>query len=211
MKKMISMLFLGVLVIGTSCNSGLGIAGNDPNSVLEKFLNALGKKDMEEAKKYVTKESESFVNMMKMGISMAGENDNQIYKEENVVISDAVIDGDRATINVKDKNSGEGSNFILKKEDGAWKVAFDKASFMEMSGQKMEEGDLQKMQDGFSGKTLEEATDAIQNMNKEDIKKAGEAMDSLKKRYEELNKDGKMDEAMKDATKMLEQMQKQGQ
>ncbi|MEO7314970.1 MAG: hypothetical protein ABIW47_07285 [Ginsengibacter sp.] len=70
-----------------------------------------------------------------MGINIVGENDNQIYKNENVVTSDAMIDGDRATINIKEKDSGEETNFILKKEDGAWKVAFDKASFIEMSGQ----------------------------------------------------------------------------
>lgn len=211
MKKMMSVLFFGVFIIGMGCNSGLGISGNDPNTVLEKFLHALAKKDMNEAEKYVTKESESFVNMMKMGIKMAGESENQIYKEENIVIGDAVIEGDRATINVKDKTSGEGSNFILKKEDGAWKVAFDKASFMEMSGQKMQDGDLEKMQDGFSAEGLKDATEAIQNMNEEDIQKAGKAMDSLKKMYEELNKDGKMDDALKEATKMMEQMQKKGQ
>lgn len=210
MKKMISMLFLGIFLIGTGCNSGLSIGNNDPNTVLEKFLNALAKKDMDEAEKYVTKESESFVNMMKMGIKMAGETENQIYKKEDVEISEAVINGDRATINVKNKESGDGTNFILKKEEGDWKVAFDKASFMEMSGQKMEPGDLENMQNGFSGENLKEATDAIQDMNEEDIKKAGEAIDSLQKKFEELNKDGKMDEAMKEATKMLEQMQKKG-
>lgn len=211
MKNIIALLFLGVFLIGTGCNSGSGISNNNPNEVLEKFLHALGKKDLDEAKKYVTKDSESFLNIMKMGINMAGENANQIYKEENVAISDAVINGDKATIHVKDKNSGEGSNFILKQEDGSWKVAFDIASFMEMSGQKMEEGDLQKIQEGFSGETFKEATDAIQNMNEEDLKKVGQAMDSLKNKYEELNKDGKMDDAMKEATKMLEQLQKKGQ
>ena len=205
------MLFLGVYIIGAGCNSGLGISGNDPNTVLEMFLHALAKKDIDEAKKYVTKDSESFVSMMKMGMSMAGENDTQIYKEENVVISEAVIEGDRASIHVKDKNSGEGSNFILKKENGLWKVAFDIASIMKMSGQKMEEGDLQNMKDAFSGETLKKATDAIQNMSEEDIKKATKAMDSLKQMYEELNKDGKLDDAMKEATKMMEQMQKKGQ
>ena len=208
MKKMMLILFLGVYIFGTGCNSEIGIGDNEPGTVLGKFLDALAKKDIDEAKKYVTKDSEPFLNMMKIGISMAAKNDNQIYKKEDIIISDAVIKGDKATINVKDKNSGHDSHFILKKEDGKWKVAFDPASFIEMSGQKIEDGDLQKMQDLFSGETLKEATDAIQNLNEEDLKKAGQAMDSLKKKYEELNKDGKMDDAMKEATKMLEQMQK---
>lgn len=75
----------------------------------------------------------------------------------------------------------------------------------------MKGGNLENMQDSFSGETLKRATDAIQNMNEEDLKKAVIAMDSLKKIFDELNKYGKMDDAMKESTKMLEQMQKKGQ
>ena len=75
----------------------------------------------------------------------------------------------------------------------------------------MKGGNLENMQDSFSGETLKRATDAIQNMNEEDLKKAVIAMDSLKKIFDELNKDGKMDDAMKESTKMLEQMQKKEQ
>ncbi len=75
----------------------------------------------------------------------------------------------------------------------------------------MKGGNLENMQDSFSGETLKRATDAIQNMNEEDLKKAVIAMDSIKKIFDELNKDGKMDDGMKESTKMLEQMQKKGQ
>ena len=213
MKKLILMLFAGALIIGTGCNSGGGLLGsNDPNTVLDKFLKALSEKDMEEMKKYVTKDSESFVNMMKMGMDMAGEakDDKEIFKQDAVVIGKAVIDGDRATINVKDKESGEGSNFILKKEEGNWKVAFDKASFMEMSGEKMNENSMQDMQN-LSEESMQEAADAMKNFSAEDMEKATKAMDSLKQMYEELNKDGKLDDAMKEATKMMEKMQKKEQ
>lgn len=210
---MILMLFAGALIIGTGCNSGGGLlGGNDPNTVLDKFLEALSKKDMEEVKKYTTKDSESFVNMMKMGMDMAGEakDDKQLFKEDEVIIEKAVIDGDRATINVKDKKSGEGSKFILKKESGDWKVAFDKASFMEMSGEKMDQNSMQEMQE-LNEESLKEATDAMKNFSAEDMEKATKAMDSLKQMYEELNKDGKLDDAMKEATKMMEKMKQQEQ
>lgn len=213
MKNLILMLFAGALIIGTGCNSGGGLmGGNDPNTVLEKFLNAMGKKDIDEVKKYVTKDSESFVNLMKMGMDMAGDakDDKEIFKEEDVVIEKALIDGDRATINVKDKKSGEGSKFILKKENGDWKVAFDKASFMEMSGEKMNENSMQDMQD-LSEEGMQEAAEAMKNFSAEDMEKATKAMDSLKQMYEELNKDGKLDDAMKEATKMMEKMQQKEQ
>ena len=51
----------------------------------------------------------------------------------------------------------------------------------------MKGGNLENMQDSFSGETLKRATDAIQNMNEEDLKKAVIAMDSLKKIFDELN------------------------
>lgn len=210
MKKLILMLFAGALIIGTGCNSGGGLLGsNDPNTVLEKFLHALGNKDMEEVKKYVTKDSESFINLMKMGLDMAGEDEKneEVFNKEDVVIGKAVIDGDRATINVKDKKSGEGSNFIMKKENGDWKVAFDKASFMEMSGEKMNEQNMQEMQE-LNEEGMQEATDAMKNFSAEDMEKATKAMDSLKQMYEEMNKDGKMDDAMKEATKMMEKLQR---
>ena len=213
MKKLTLMFFTGLLMIGTGCNSGGGLLGeNDPNTVLNKFLEALGKQDMEGVKKYVTKESESFVNMMKMGMDMAGEakDEKQLFKEDNVTIDKAVIDGDRATINVKDKKSGEGTKFILKKESGDWKVAFDKASFMEMSGEKMDKKSMQEMQD-LNEESLKEATDAMKNFSPEDMEKATKSMDSLKQLYEELNKDGKLDDAMKEATKMMEKMKQKDQ
>lgn len=213
MKKLILMLFAGALIIGTGCNSGGGLLGsNDPNTVLEKFLHALGNKDMEEVKKYVTKDSESFINLMKMGLDMAGEDEKneEVFNKEDVVIGKAVIDGDRATINVKDKKSGEGSNFIMKKENGDWKVAFDKASFMEMSGEKMNEQNMQEMQE-LNEEGMQEATDAMKNFSAEDMEKATKAMDSLKQMYEEMNKDGKMDDAMKEATKMMEKLQQKEQ
>lgn len=208
---MIFMLLAGTVIFGAGCNSGGGIGGNSPKAVLEKFLSAIGKKDMDEAKKYVTKDSEAFVNMIKMGISMAGDTENEIYKEEDIIIGDAIIDGDKATIPVTNKNNEDKSNFILKKENGKWKVAFNKESMMEMSGQKLEDTDLKDLQEEFSTEDMKAATEALKNMSKEDIEKANKVLDSMKTMYEELNKDGKMDEAMKEATKMLEQMQKTSQ
>ncbi len=210
MKKLILLLFSGALIIGTGCNSGGGLLGSsDPNTVLDKFLKALSEKNMEEVKKYVTKDSESFVNMMKMGMDMAGDakDDKEIFKKENFVIEEAVIEGDRATINVKDKKSGEGSKFILKKENSDWKVAFDKASFMEMSGEKVNENSVQDLQN-LGAESMEEAAEAMKNFSGEDLEKATIAMDSLRQMYEEMNKDGKMDDAMKEAGKMMEKMQK---
>lgn len=119
-----------------SCNKG----GGDPKVVLTSFFDALQKKNIEEAKKHATKESVQMLDMMKMGFDQST-NDvkSDEYDKANLEFGEAKIDGDKATVPVKEKKSGESTNFTLKKEDGAWKVAFDKATMMEMAGEKMKE------------------------------------------------------------------------
>ena len=213
MKKILFLLTISAFVFSTGCNSGSGFGSNGPKDVLAKFLDALGKKDIDEAKKYVTKDSEPFMNMVKMGINMSGESENQVYKNEAPVYGDPLIEGDKATVPVSNKNGDETTNFILKKENGNWKVAFDKATVMEMSGDKMKqdglEGSTEDMMD--SKEELENAMNSFKNLSKEDMEKATKAMDSLKEVFKELNKDGKMDKIMEDAGKMMEQMQKKAQ
>ena len=62
---------------------------------------------------------------------------DKMYDKNNMEYGDAVITGDKATVPVKDKKSGETTNFTLKKEGGDWKVAFDKATMTQMATDKM--------------------------------------------------------------------------
>lgn len=213
MKKIWLLLTVTALVIVSGCNSGGGIGSNGPKEVTAKFLDALGKKDIEEAKKYVTKESEPFMNMVKMGINMSGESENQVYKNEAPVYGDPLIEGDMATVPVSSKNSEDKTNFKLKKENGDWKVAFDKATIMEMGGDKMKQNNLEGVPEDMMGskEDLENAMKSFKNLSKEDMEKATKAMDSLKEVFKGINKDGKMDKIMEDAGKMMEQMQKKAQ
>ena len=55
----------------------------------------------------------------------------------NTITSTIKIEGDKATVPVKDKKSGETTNYTLKKEGGSWKVAFDKATMTQMGSDKM--------------------------------------------------------------------------
>jgi hypothetical protein len=76
---------------------------------------------------------------------------------------DAKVEGDKATIAVKDKNSGELLNYTLKKEDGAWKVAFDKATMMKMGTDKMKEKGMD-MNDLNKG--MDSASKMFENLNR---------------------------------------------
>ena len=161
MKKIILSAFI-LLAFGViGCNSN----GGDPKGVLMSFFEALGKKDIEGAKKYATKDSEAMLGMMQMGMSMAPKDSkDNVYDKNNMEFGDAKIEVDKATVPVKDKKSGETTNYTLKKEGGAWKVAFDKATMTQMGTDKMKDmkdNGMDKMNQG-----MDSASKMLQEMQK---------------------------------------------
>lgn len=149
MKKIILSVAV-ILAIGViGCNSS---SSSDPKGVLVSFMEALGKKDIEGAKKYATKDSEAMLGMIQMGMNMAPDSvKDKTYDKNNMEFGDAKIEGDKATVPVKDKTSGETLMYTLKKESGAWKVAFDKATMTQMGTDKMKEKgmDVNDMNNGM--------------------------------------------------------------
>ncbi len=171
MKKIITSLLTVSLIIVAGCHAG----GGDPKAVLTSFFNALAKKDFDAAKKLSTKDSETMIGMIQMGMQMAGKNadadEMSKFNKEDMEIGDAVINGDVATVPVKEKKSGETTDFTLKKEDGSWKVAFDKSTLMQMGEDKMKEGgvDMNNMK-----------------MNPDEMEKAGKMLDSAKQMMQQM-------------------------
>jgi len=159
MKKII----LSAAVILAFGVMGCGSSDSDPKGVLMNFMDALGKKDIEGAKKYATKDSEAMLGMIQMGMSMAPKDTkDSTYDKSNMEFGEAKIEGDKATVPVKDKKSGETVNYTLKKEGGAWKVAFDKATMTQMGTDKMKEKgmDMNDMSNGLDS-TSNQVTDSI--------------------------------------------------
>jgi len=134
---------------------------------------------MDEAAKYATKDSKGMLDMMKMGMSFAQVNQDSIKKEmakQKIDFSDAVINGEEATVSVtvdgKDKTDCK-----LKKEEGQWKVAFDKDTLMKTGMEKME-------QKGASQEEMDEAKKAMDMLQNKDslasiMEEAGKAIDSM--------------------------------
>jgi hypothetical protein len=142
-----------------------GNTGGDPKTTLSNFFDALSKKDIATARKFATEESKSMLDMMEMGMNMdKSSKDNDKYDKSKMEFGDAKIDGDKATIAVKEKGSGETMNFTMKKEKGTWKVAFDKASMMNMGMEKMKEKGMNPVD------SLNKAMDDIKNMNTDSLK-----------------------------------------
>ena len=156
MKKIIlsAVILFAFTMIG--CKSG----SSDPRGVLMNFMDALGKKDIEGAKKYATKDSEAMLGMIQMGMSMAPKDTkDSTYDKNNMEFGDAKIEGDKATVPVKNKKSGETTNYTLKKENGAWKVAFDKATMTQMGTDKMKENGMDM------NNAADSASKMLQDMN----------------------------------------------
>jgi hypothetical protein len=181
MKKLLVVLFAFSALYLSSCNSG----GGDPKAVLTGFFDAMSKKDIAAARKLATADSKATFDMMEAGMKMmentVDDKTKDQFDKSKMEIGEAKIDGDKATIAVKEKKSGESVNFILKKEAGEWKVAMDMASMMSMGADKMKE---EGMSDEQMGK-MKENMDKLKNMSADSLKmmmdKGIQAMDSLKK------------------------------
>ncbi|MEP6950653.1 MAG: hypothetical protein ABI863_15315 [Ginsengibacter sp.] len=178
MKKIIASALVASILILAGCKSG----GGDPKTELMNFFDALGKKDFTAVKKYTTKESEGMISIVQMGMESMGDKSNGMinYQKENMEMGTAIIDGDKATVPVKDKNTGESTDFILKKESGDWKVAFDKSSLMQMAGKKMKEHGLGDMPPDIG--------DSIDSFTKEGMQEGKKMMDSANKILKEAEK-----------------------
>jgi uncharacterized protein (DUF433 family) len=181
MKKIIVIIIAAFVVILPGCKSG---SGANAKEVLNHFFEALAKRDINEAKKYATKDSEGMLSMMQMGMqNMNNDHANKMMEMiNNMQMGDATITGDRATVPVKDKKSGETTDFLLKKESGDWKVAFDMATLMDMANKKMKEHGMNGMgnMNGEDSAQMNESLDSANAHLKEKMGHAQKLMDSLK-------------------------------
>lgn len=181
MKKMLFAVLLLSPIFFTSCNSGAG----DPKAVLSQFFEALHKKDIAAARKVCTAESSSMLDLMDMGMKKANDaKDNDEFNPKSMEIGEPKIDGDKATIPVKNTDKGETLNFILKKENGNWKVAFDKASMMTMGMEKATEKGINPA-DSIN-KAMEELKNVNMDSLKEKMNKGLETLDSVNKELKKI-------------------------
>jgi|SRR6185437_2826225 len=149
MKKIFILTVATFLIIFSGCQSA---GSGNPKDVLHDFFTALSKKDFDGAKKYATKDSDGMISMMEMGMQnmqqmSSSHSDKMLEMINNIKMGDPVINGDNATITVTDNKSNESTDFLLKKEDGNWKVAFDMTTLSGMASKKMKEHGM----DGMDG------------------------------------------------------------
>jgi hypothetical protein len=182
MKKIILSVVTATIIILAGCKSG----GGDPKLVLSNFFDAMLKKDFTTVKKLSTKDSESMLGMMQMAMqNMPDTSESMKFNRENLEMGDAVINGDMATVPVKEKKSGESTDFTLKKEGGDWKVAFDKSTLMGMAQKKMKghgmDGMMHHGMNDSLGNLNGNPIPNVDSISKENMEKAQKMMDSANK------------------------------
>jgi len=196
MKKIFSFLLLAIAMgsISTGCGGG-GMSNASPKEVLVAFFEKLSKKDIEGATKLATKDSKATMDMMKKGLDMAEKMKDQIKDKEdpteefkNMEVGEAKINGDNATVAVRNKKKEEEVEFPLKKEDGAWKVDFSMATLMKMGmDQKnkhnaMDGEDTMRGMEGVDSASIQEGLKVMDSaLKKVDPKKLEETMKALEK------------------------------
>ncbi len=170
MKKILLIAMAAFAVSLYSCKTNDG----DPKAVLGDFFEALSNKNMEKARSLATTDSKSMIDLIEMGMkSDSGRADNMQYDKKNMEFGEVKIDGDKATIPVKELKSGETVNYSLKKESGSWKVAFDKSTLMNIGMEKMnEKGGMENMMSPAD--SLNQKLDELKDVNMDSLKKAME-------------------------------------
>jgi hypothetical protein len=227
MKKFFFFLAAGSIISMAACKSGAGPAAT-PEAAVQMFFDKLKNADFDGAKKYATKESASFLEMMssamKMAKGMGGkESEDELAKMKNAKfeIGKAKINGDMATVSVT--ADGDAKDINVKKEDGSWKVAFDKSMLgggdalkgLDIKGEEALEG-LGSMKDSL-GNVMEklngpEMKEAMEKLNTPEFKEAMEKMkdpafqEQMKKAMEEMSKNPEAMKKMMEAAEKLKEL-----
>jgi hypothetical protein len=180
MKKLFAVLMaVSTLYLG-SCNSGAG----DPKAVLNSFFDAMAKKDIAAARNLATAESKSMLDLMEMGMKMQDntmeDKTSEQFDKTKMEMGEAKIEGDKATVSVKEIKTGESINFVLKKEGGSWKVAMDMGTMMNMGAEKMKEEGINEEQIGNMKAEMEKFKNMDPDSLKKEMEKGIQALDTLK-------------------------------
>lgn len=143
MKKLLTIVLAFSVLVISSCNNNSGGKSGDPKQVLTSFFDAMAKKDIAAARKLATADSKSMFDMMETGMKMEentmDDKPNAQFDKSKMEMGEPKINGDQATVNVKELKSGQSINFVLKKESGDWKVAMDMGTMMNIGMEKMKE------------------------------------------------------------------------
>jgi uncharacterized lipoprotein len=127
--KAVIMAVLAVALATAACNKG---GASSPTAAFKAFYEASKKKDVEAARKMFSKrtlelfevqakaQSKTVEDMLKAGL------ERKPMPEKMPETRNEKINGDEATLEIKDDESSRWDTLTFVKEDGQWKIALDK-------------------------------------------------------------------------------------
>jgi len=121
MKKLIIPVFVALILVACGGESDSGPAG-----VAEKFSKAMYDQNIEEAKKYASKESAQMLDMIGSMMSMMPDSAKANQPEFVFKVVKDSVAGDQAWVWAEKEDGTMGDPIELKKEEGEWKVVFSK-------------------------------------------------------------------------------------
>lgn len=104
-----------------------------PVKAAREFYNALSVMDFKKASTFTTKDSKTIIELLESLSGMGGQVElpkETFEKMKKVEFGKAVINKNEASVPIK--IGDESGSVLLKKEEGEWKVAFDKESLQEL-------------------------------------------------------------------------------
>ena len=181
--------FIALLITG--CKGKDKAAGGDPKTVLTAFFEKMAKKEIDGAAKPCTKDSKGTMGLMKKGVEAAEKmkgKEGEVKEEDDfkdMLVGDAKIDGDNATVSVTNTKKKETVEFPLKKEDGDWKVDFTMSTLMKMGmDAKKDKGEDLFKEEDITDTTLNELKDLGDTLKQKLDEMKNELKDVMKENKE---------------------------
>jgi PBP1b-binding outer membrane lipoprotein LpoB len=174
--KINQLLFIALIAfLFVGCNKDAAVEPQiaSPTDTLKSFIQSSKQKDVEAIKKVMSKNSltiaERSAQLQNTTVDELFKRDNPALPTEIPEIRNEKIEGETATVEVKDQTSGyETIPFV--KEDGVWKIAFDKYQQAMMEKMRKEMGDSESNRSKPDGAPQSNApsnkTDAPSNKSK---------------------------------------------
>jgi len=116
---------LGLILSVQACG---GVNKDDPKSVAEAFLNAIGKMDYKKAMEYSTEDAQQMLSLYESFQDQMSEEDKAQLQELKFTIASVEDSGDDKIVTYTTESDGmsEDQQLILVKETDGWKVDFKK-------------------------------------------------------------------------------------
>lgn len=178
MKQMLLILIAVFSMTLTGCKNKTA----DPQSILSDFFDALSKKDINTARTLCTAESKSILDMLEIGLVLdSASNESLKYDKSQIELGEPKIEGENATIAVKNKNDKESIDFYLKKENNVWKVAFDLGTLMKIGMNEVKEKGVEMLDSLVTAPDENQKVDINLDSLKKGLRDGIKKLDSVKR------------------------------